>query len=55
MLQGNKEIQVSLFQSLCLLLFNDGSKFTLEDIKTATGIGMLFKNTSDVNFNGFKL
>ena len=34
-----KELQVSLFQTLCLLLFNDGNEFTLEDIATATAIG----------------
>ncbi|CAH0592819.1 unnamed protein product [Chrysodeixis includens] len=36
--QGNKELQVSLFQALVLLLFNDGDNLTFEDIKTATNI-----------------
>lgn len=35
---GKKELQVSLFQTLCLLLFNDGPEFTFEDIKQATAI-----------------
>ncbi|CAH1639944.1 unnamed protein product [Spodoptera littoralis] len=36
--QGNKELQVSLFQALCLLLFNDGDNLSFEDIKAATNI-----------------
>ncbi|XP_075976717.1 cullin 4 isoform X2 [Anticarsia gemmatalis] len=36
--QGNKELQVSLFQALVLLLFNDGDNLSFEDIKTATNI-----------------
>ncbi|MBN3303545.1 CUL4A protein, partial [Amia calva] len=36
--EGKKELQVSLFQTLVLLMFNEGDEFTLEDIKTATGI-----------------
>jgi cullin-4 len=35
---GRKELQVSLFQALCLLLFNDGNEFTLEEMKDATKI-----------------
>ncbi len=35
---GMKELQVSLFQTLCLLLFNDGDEFSYEDIKEATKI-----------------
>jgi cullin-4 len=35
---GNKELQVSLFQTLVLLLFNDGQEFGLQDIHQATGI-----------------
>uniref|UniRef100_A0A672NWI8 Cullin-4B-like n=1 Tax=Sinocyclocheilus grahami TaxID=75366 RepID=A0A672NWI8_SINGR len=38
--QGKKELQVSLFQTLVLLMFNEGEEFSLEDIKLATGIGM---------------
>ena len=29
---------MSLFQTLCLLLFNEGNEFTLEEIATATAI-----------------
>lgn len=38
-LKGKKELQVSLFQTLVLLMFNEGEEFTLEEIKLATGIG----------------
>jgi len=33
-----KEIQVSLLQTLCLLLFNEGDEFSFSDIETATAI-----------------
>ncbi|XP_024085072.1 cullin-4B isoform X2 [Cimex lectularius] len=36
--QGKKELQVSLFQGLVLLLFNECNEMSLEDIKTATSI-----------------
>uniref|UniRef100_A0A7N4PHA9 Cullin-4B n=1 Tax=Sarcophilus harrisii TaxID=9305 RepID=A0A7N4PHA9_SARHA len=36
--EGKKELQVSLFQTLVLLMFNDGKEFSVEDIKQATGI-----------------
>lgn len=36
--QGNKELQVSLFQALVLLLFNDGDNLSFEDIKNTTNI-----------------
>lgn len=36
--QGNKELQVSLFQALVLLLFNDGDNLSFEDIKVSTNI-----------------
>ncbi|KAM8908992.1 cullin-4B isoform 1-T1 [Spinachia spinachia] len=36
--KGKKELQVSLFQTLVLLMFNEGEEFTLEEIKLATGI-----------------
>ncbi|XP_075233766.1 cullin 4 [Lycorma delicatula] len=36
--QGNKELQVSLFQALVLLLFNDSENLLLEDIRSATNI-----------------
>ncbi|KAI8489645.1 Cullin-4A [Branchiostoma belcheri] len=35
---GKKELQVSLFQSLVLIMFNDGDGFTTEYIKQYTGI-----------------
>lgn len=38
-LQGKKELQVSLFQTLVLLMFNEGEEFGVEEIRTATGIG----------------
>ena len=37
---GDKELQVSLFQALVLLLFNGSDKQDYADIKTATGIRM---------------
>uniref|UniRef100_A0AAY5F5N8 Cullin family profile domain-containing protein n=1 Tax=Electrophorus electricus TaxID=8005 RepID=A0AAY5F5N8_ELEEL len=36
--EGKKELQVSLFQTLVLLMFNEGEEFTVEEIHTATGI-----------------
>ncbi|XP_049623516.1 cullin-4B isoform X2 [Suncus etruscus] len=36
--EGKKELQVSLFQTLVLLMFNEGEDFSLEEIKQATGI-----------------
>ncbi|KAG2463701.1 CUL4B protein, partial [Polypterus senegalus] len=36
--QGKKELQVSLFQTLVLLMFNEGEEFSLDEIKQATGI-----------------
>ncbi|XP_051936420.1 cullin-4B [Hippocampus zosterae] len=36
--EGKKELQVSLFQTLVLLMFNEGEEFNLEEIKLATGI-----------------
>lgn len=38
--KGKKELQVSLFQTLVLLMFNEGEEFSLEEIKLATGIGL---------------
>ena len=32
---------MSLFQALCLLLFNDAHEFSLQDIQDATKIGLL--------------
>lgn len=39
LLKGKKEFQVSLFQTLVLLMFNEGDGFSFEEIKMATGIG----------------
>ncbi|OCT65840.1 hypothetical protein XELAEV_18042089mg [Xenopus laevis] len=36
--EGRKELQVSLFQTLVLLMFNEGDEFSLEEIRQATGI-----------------
>uniref|UniRef100_A0A8D2D937 Cullin family profile domain-containing protein n=1 Tax=Sciurus vulgaris TaxID=55149 RepID=A0A8D2D937_SCIVU len=36
--EGKKELQVSLFQTLVLLMFNEGEEFSLEEIKQAPGI-----------------
>lgn len=36
--QGKKELQVSLFQGLVLLLFNESEELSLEEIKTGTNI-----------------
>ncbi len=38
--QGEKELQVSLFQTLVLLLFNSVDSLTCMDIRDQTGIGM---------------
>lgn len=37
-LQGRKELQVSLFQALVLLLFNKADSITFEEIKAGTNI-----------------
>ncbi|KAG8586623.1 hypothetical protein GDO81_005436 [Engystomops pustulosus] len=36
--QEKKELQVSLFQTLVLLMFNEGDEFSFEEIKLATGV-----------------
>ncbi|XP_064296091.1 cullin-4A isoform X1 [Phalacrocorax carbo] len=36
--EGKKEFQVSLFQTLVLLMFNEGDEFSFEEIKIATGV-----------------
>nr|XP_020461524.1 cullin-4A [Monopterus albus] len=36
--EGKKELQVSLFQTLVLLMFNEEEEFSMEEIRTATGI-----------------
>jgi len=42
--QGRKELHVSLFQTLVLLMFNEGEEFSLEEIKLATGIGQFSRH-----------
>jgi hypothetical protein len=37
-LQGKKELMVSLFQALVLLLFNNADELSLEEVKTFTNI-----------------
>ena len=56
--QGKKELQVSLFQALCLLLFNEAEELSLEDLRQATGIRKYWiVNTSKeffcLDLNGF--
>ena len=46
-----KSLQVSLFQALCLLLFNEGDVFSFTDIMTATGIGKLYTLLSRNRFH----
>jgi len=36
--KGNKELSVSLFQTVVLMLFNDADQISFEDIKSGTGI-----------------
>ncbi|CAB1441171.1 unnamed protein product [Pleuronectes platessa] len=36
--EGKKELQVSLFQTLVLLMFNEGEEFSIDEIRAATGI-----------------
>ncbi|XP_077746792.1 cullin-4B-like isoform X3 [Canis aureus] len=36
--KGKKELQVTLFQTLVLLMFNEGDHFSLEEIRMATGL-----------------
>uniref|UniRef100_A0A8C1UUU1 Cullin 4A n=1 Tax=Cyprinus carpio TaxID=7962 RepID=A0A8C1UUU1_CYPCA len=36
--EGKKELQVSLFQTLVLLMFNECDEYSVEEIRTATGI-----------------
>ncbi|KAG7222385.1 hypothetical protein INR49_016340 [Caranx melampygus] len=36
--EGKKELQVSLFQTLVLLMFNEEEEFSVEEIRAATGI-----------------
>ncbi|XP_033368891.1 cullin-4A isoform X5 [Parus major] len=44
--EGKKEFQVSLFQTLVLLMFNEGDEFSFEEIKMATGVGFLQASSS---------
>ncbi len=45
---GEKELQVSLFQSLVLLLFNSVDSLTCVDIREQTGIGNLIASQSSL-------
>uniref|UniRef100_A0A8C4Q0Q2 Cullin 4B n=1 Tax=Eptatretus burgeri TaxID=7764 RepID=A0A8C4Q0Q2_EPTBU len=45
--EERKELQVSLFQTLVLLMFNEGDDFSLDEVRTATGIGYLKKLWTD--------
>jgi cullin-4 len=40
--QASKELQVSLFQTLVLLLFNNADELPFEEIKAATNIEVNF-------------
>lgn len=40
---------MSLFQTLCLLLFNEGDVFTFKEIKLATAIGKSWENIAIIN------
>lgn len=44
-LQGNKELQVSLFQALVLLLFNEVDELSYEDIRSQTSIEVRISDT----------
>ena len=50
-MQVRKELQVSLFQTLCLLLFNDINEYTYQDMKTATRIGLSFGSSSSAKYS----
>ncbi|NXN07487.1 CUL4B protein, partial [Indicator maculatus] len=52
--EGKKELQVSLFQTLVLLMFNEGEEFSLEEIKQATGIGWYSKQVTTSRCSYFK-
>lgn len=43
--KDDKELSVSLYQTIVLLLFNDNDEISYNDIKTNTGMG-----TFEVNF-----
>lgn len=40
-LQGKKELMVSLFQALVLLLFNNSDELSLEELRTFTNIEVM--------------
>lgn len=42
MIQGRKELQVSLFQALVLLKFNRSDDITFDELKAATNIEVKF-------------
>jgi cullin-4 len=46
LLQGKKELMVSLFQALVLLLFNNSDELSLEELRTFTNIEVLLTSCS---------
>jgi hypothetical protein len=44
--QGKKELMVSLFQALVLLLFNNSDELSLEELRTFTNIEVVLINCS---------
>lgn len=46
LLQGKKELMVSLFQALVLLLFNNSDELSLEELRTFTNIEVLLTSFS---------
>ncbi|KAH0517543.1 Cullin-4B [Microtus ochrogaster] len=53
--EGKKELQVSLFQTLVLLMFNEGEEFSLEEIKQATGIVYWYGSKASVSFSSYMM
>lgn len=47
-LQGKKELQVSLFQALVLLLFNTADELSLDEIRAATAIEVCIRNYCNI-------
>lgn len=46
--QGKKELQVSLFQALVLLLFNESEELSYDEVKTATNIEVSLQNRMQI-------
>jgi len=42
-IKAQKELQVSMFQTVILLLFNEKCQWSFSDIQTATNIGRIFQ------------